>query len=136
MSTTTESNFNIVTTVEISEQRIRDTLCTAFEGGIGYWARCPEYGYTVASPAEWPVVSYYYEHAVHPQGYVTIEDIEDDEDGKKPRYRLDRESIAVGLRIMAADYPRHFADLVNENDDADTGDAFVQCCVFGEVIYG
>jgi hypothetical protein len=37
---------------------------------------------------------------------------------------------------MAADYPRHFADLVNENDDADTGDAFVQCCVFGEVIYG
>jgi hypothetical protein len=26
--------------------------------------------------------------------------------------------------------------VLNENDDADTGDVFLQLCLFGEVVYG
>jgi hypothetical protein len=36
---------------------------------------------------------------------------------------------------MAVECPRHFADFLNEKADAVTGDAFLQCCLFGEVIY-
>lgn len=37
---------------------------------------------------------------------------------------------------MAEKDPRHFGDLVSENDDADTHDVFIQHVLFGEVIYG
>lgn len=49
---------------------------------------------------------------------------------------LDLRTVASGLNIMCRDYPRHFADLVGENDDATTADVFVQCCVLGGVVYG
>jgi hypothetical protein len=50
-------------------------------------------------------------------------------------FRLDLEAIARGLAAMAGKYPRHFADLVNENTDAITADVLLQCCLFGELIY-
>jgi hypothetical protein len=49
---------------------------------------------------------------------------------------LDNEAVQLGLQIMAKDYPNHFADLVNETGDATTDDVFLQCCLFGELIYG
>jgi len=50
--------------------------------------------------------------------------------------RLDLESIRKGLNVMASNYPRHFADFLNEAADAITADVFLQCCLFGELIYG
>ena len=44
--------------------------------------------------------------------------------------------LQQGLQRMARKYPRHFADFMAENDDAITGDVFLQCVVLGEVIYG
>lgn len=37
---------------------------------------------------------------------------------------------------MPVKYPRHWADVLAENDDATTGDVFLQCCLFGECIFG
>jgi len=37
---------------------------------------------------------------------------------------------------MAEKYPRHFHNFLEENDDAETGDVFIQCCLFGEIVYG
>ena len=50
--------------------------------------------------------------------------------------RLDLESIADGLNVMATHYPRHFADFLNEAADDLTADVFLQCCLFGELICG
>jgi hypothetical protein len=50
-------------------------------------------------------------------------------------FRLDLKSIGLGLDALAAKYPRHFADLVNENTDAITANVLLQCCLFGELIY-
>ena len=50
-------------------------------------------------------------------------------------FRLDLKSIRRGLEDLATKYPRHFADLVNENTDAITANALLQCCLFGELIY-
>lgn len=37
---------------------------------------------------------------------------------------------------MATESPRHFGDLLSENDDAATHDVFIQHVLFSEVIYG
>lgn len=44
--------------------------------------------------------------------------------------------IKKGLRIFAKEHPSHFSDFLRENYDMTTGDMFLQCCLFGEVIYG
>ena len=44
--------------------------------------------------------------------------------------------VQKGLELMRDQYPRHYADLVEENDDAITGDVWLQLAVFGELIYG
>jgi len=37
---------------------------------------------------------------------------------------------------MASEAPRHFADFIAENDDAETADVFLQCCLFGRIVFG
>jgi hypothetical protein len=37
---------------------------------------------------------------------------------------------------MVEKYPRHYADFKDGDEDASTGDVFLQCCIFGEVVYG
>ncbi len=69
------------------------------------------------------------------EGGALVFALEDREPGQAD-CRLDLASIARGLEVMATKEPRHFADLVSENDDAETADVFVQCCVLGEVVYG
>ena len=51
------------------------------------------------------------------------------------RLTLTREKIAKGLQIFAEKYPSHWADFVNENEDVLTASAFVQCCLFGEIVF-
>ena len=55
---------------------------------------------------------------------------------KREIFELRLDLIARGLDVLASCYPRHFADLVNENGDSITADVLLQCSVFGELIYG
>lgn len=42
-----------------------------------------------------------------------------------------------GLVIMAKKYPEHFANVIlDDHQDAETADFFIQCCLFGEIVYG
>jgi hypothetical protein len=58
------------------------------------------------------------------------------ENEEPDRYPITIDNIRKGLELMRDQYPRHYADLVEENDDAITGDVFLQLAVFGELIYG
>lgn len=58
------------------------------------------------------------------------------EEGDKETYELDLAGVKKGLKKMKEEYPRHWADLVEENDDLITGDCFLQLAVFGELVYG
>lgn len=62
--------------------------------------------------------------------FTTIKDNEEDK-----THKLDLIKIKSGLEIMAKDFPKDFADLVGEDYDNNTGDTFLQCCLFGNVIY-
>ena len=63
---------------------------------------------------------------------IKLEDFEDE----KARYTLTLPKLKRGLTVMAKKFPRHFADFLTENDDADTADVLLQCALFGEVVYG
>lgn len=58
------------------------------------------------------------------------------EEGDKDTYELTLEGVKSGLALMKEKFPKHWADLVEENDDLITGDCFLQLAVFGEWIYG
>lgn len=70
-------------------------------------------------------------------GTLMVHDAYEEEDTDAPvRHPLDLKAVRKGLRLMKEQYPCHWADLVEENDDLDTGDVWLQLAVFGELIYG
>ena len=58
------------------------------------------------------------------------------EDDNPTQHELTLKGVRKGLRLMKKEYPSHYADLVEEQDDAITGDVWLQLAVFGELIYG
>jgi hypothetical protein len=120
---------------KIDPKRVQDMIIGAFEGGSNYWLGRgrveliePKYHELPDDGVVWYGNSKRNVFA-EDDFLVTIET----EEGVK---NLDAVAIDRGLQVMAHDYARHFADMVNENDDADTSDVFLQCCLFGEVVYG
>jgi hypothetical protein len=61
----------------------------------------------------------------------------DEEEGEEDRrFTLDLTAVKRGLGRLFVQYPRLYADVLQENDDALTADAFLQCCLLGDVVYG
>jgi len=117
-----------------TESQLQNLLCCAMEGGIGYWASIAEYIYPDGrGPSD-----YTYRHLELPLsvngGAVVLVDACDE--GGFDAVRLDRQALKRGMQIMAEKYPWHYANFANENADAETGDAWVQCSVFGEIVFG
>lgn len=50
--------------------------------------------------------------------------------------RLDLAAIERGLRRLYDTHPRHYCAFVTGNEDAITGDVFLQLCLYGWVVYG
>ena len=125
-------------TITIPKQRIADLLCCAFEGGSNYWYIIKE----STPPAEMPFrsdpskVFKHLDFPLNPFGRLTITTDEGDEINGKKEWPLDIPAIERGLRVFIEKYPLHFSDFLIENEDATTGDCFLQCCLFGEVVYG
>jgi hypothetical protein len=44
-------------------------------------------------------------------------------------------AIDQALSIMANDYPLAFAEVISDGIEHETGDIFLQLCVFGKVMY-
>lgn len=114
--------FNIQMTID--KKRVEDLLVTAFEGGSNYWYMIEEKSDPEVSIYDLPFTN---------KGFIVISD---QENKKKKKYTLDKAALQFGLEVMSSKYQQHFSDVIDENDDATTGDVFLQCCLFGEVIYG
>jgi hypothetical protein len=100
-----EYSIKFVTTA----RDIDDLISTAFEQGIGYWARVRVDG------NDWILV--------------------DNEAGGK-EHGFSRKQLFVGIAICATKYPKHFANWITGGHDAETADVLVQCAIFGEIVYG
>jgi hypothetical protein len=119
--------------IHVPNSRIADMLVGAFEGGSNYWlesCQCEKSANTKFIGGE-----DYYSPIYADCLYGEVICFTDEEDGNRI-FKLNSDVLENGLRIMAEIAPKHFGDMISENDDATTADVFLQCCLFGEVIYG
>jgi hypothetical protein len=136
---TTKMEVNVTSKMEVDMKDIADLLCTGFEGGVGYW--CQIVGYKKPEKVfEWDVYStkdgHVYKYVQYPLsegGEVWMEDSQGESDEE---WTLDLPAIERGLSVMASKYPWQWSNFVGDQYDADTGDVFIQCCLFGAVVYG
>ena len=62
---------------------------------------------------------------------LTAHDVESDE-----QFYLTWDKIVEGTKVFCQEFPGHWDDFKNENDDAITADVWMQCVCFGDVVYG
>lgn len=122
--------FEITIKKQITDQMVYDLLVTAREGGSNYWME--QINYVEPTIEYAPLDGRIYPFADYPlnDGKVVITH------GVEEKVTLTKSKIKRGLNAMAKQYPRHMNDFLDENMDADTADVFLQCCVFGRLVYG
>ena len=112
-------------------------LTSALEGGSNYWLDLPK--------STWDKIKKY--KVVGDNNYISdlflraIEggetlDIIDVEDENEILGTISLKSMRKGEKTMIKDYTQHFAAAISEGGDAETGDVYLQLCIFNDVVYG
>ena len=123
----------ITRTVEISDKLIEDILCTAFEGGITYWAdnvSCHN-NKDMKKVGGWK--HEYLTGSKLKEAKLIIHTISGGE------VVMTKKSIIDALQKMdnpEYKYTKALSRILNEQYDADDADIVVQTACFGEVVYG
>ena len=123
----------IILTVEISDERIEDILCGAFEGGITYWANNISYhdNEDMKKVGGWK--HEYLTKTKKKDAKLIIHTIEGGQ------VTMSKKSIIDALQKMdnpENGYTKALGRILNETYDADDSDVVVQMACFGEVVYG
>lgn len=121
--------FEVTVTKQIEDERLKDLLTGAFEGGSNYWFQIKEY----VNPEQLKMDYRHIELPFIDGCGVMVGDIEDEE--VQP-VLLNRAAMEKGLKVMGEKYGWHLQAFLNEQDDASTSDVFLQCSLFGEIVYG
>jgi hypothetical protein len=114
----------------VPAQRIADLIIAALEGGSNYWCnrfRLIEPQKRVLSEKPWYASPELY---VDPDMQIAVEDDEG------YTHVIGAEHIKNALGLMASKHPTHFADFLQEQEDANTADIFLQLVVLKDVVYG
>lgn len=128
----------LAVTVAVKWPLITNAIVGVIEGASGEWL-C-EYEY-ISTPDGVPEKSpegplYAREEFWACGGIMSFSYDDPDHPGQVIAKKLDAAAITKGLAVMLEKVPRRFADLYGENDDAITHDAFMQCALLGDIIYG
>lgn len=127
--------FTITQTITL--EQVSSLLCSAFEGGSNYWYMIEE----KINPTIWTFESepkpekgnhWVQDYPLNRGGALLISDKEDKD---HRTYRLDLNALQQGLKSMAEKDPHHITSILSEDADAETGDVFLQHCLFGEIVY-
>lgn len=125
--------------VTISYQDLWYILITAVNSGfdgIGHWATVDSYvtpTTVIRRDESVPKLDVKYaDYPLSPGGAMILR-YEDGDEIKQAT--LDEAAIKRGLEVLSTKYLRHWKNIVEDNHDADTADALVQCAVFGELVY-
>ena len=109
----------------ITDELINDTLCTALEGGITYWAQSAE-------PTTWPEgVEYASDVLTHGADLVIVVGEDDDH----PEYRLTKAKFVKAIREYCKEFKTTPAGMEDDPVDAGAADWIVQVALFGEAVY-
>jgi|SRR5882672_2893936 len=125
----------VAVTTHVSKERMSDLLCNALEGGSNYWYRIEKFveppSLTFRSDPK--TIFTHLDYPMNDGGALEISSLEEPE---REHVMLTLDKLRKGLTLMAEKYPHHWTDFLKENDDATTGDVFLQLAVFGELVYG
>lgn len=120
---------------KITDQLIDDTLTTALEGGITYWA-------ANATPSHWPEAESKmfpgeapYASEVLTLGADLLVTLHREFDDPEV-YRLTKAKMTKGIREFCKLRGITPARLEDDAADASDADAIVQLALFGEIVYG
>ena len=122
-------------TSRVTKARLFSLLCGALEGGSNYWIDTARIKTLPPGKERSDFEFWHLEVPLTEGGAIEIGE-SDGIDDTPDWHVLDLLAIEKGCRVMADNYPRHWHDFVTEGDDAITSDVFLQCCLFGGVIYG
>ena len=129
------SNMNIINRrIEISDELIEYILCSAFEGGITYWANnvsCKD-NKDMKEVGGWK--HEYLTRTKKKDAVMYIHDAETEE-----KYPITKKSIIDALQKMDTPeykYTKALGRILDETYDADDADIVVQTACFGQVVYG
>lgn len=121
--------------IKVSDGRREDMLVGALEGGSNFWYWIgEEAGKVVAkyqgddepfSTAMWKAI----------KAGETIE-VHDCENMEEKLGEINLKSIDEGEDLMFEKSQKHFIDIINEEDDAETADVWFQYCVLKSLVYG
>lgn len=125
--------------IEVPFERVTNCLIGAIEGGSTYWLNAFQ-----SLPASADIradlksrdLIWYAEDEFWTRGggaHLEFDKPTEDSSGQK---NIGIQDLTDGLSVMARIAPRHFGDMIQENDDAITHDVFLQCVLFGEIIFG
>ena len=127
----------IITSIDIPQNRIEDLLCCAFEGGSDYWAKT---GVTAEQKKE-VGAEYAFEVATR-GGEVEVFDVENGE----LLGVLNGQSIVNAFTLMSQGedkngkampcLKRYLQTFLKEDEDSEVGDVFLQMAVMGEIVFG
>lgn len=129
--------------------QVHSVLCNGLDNNaFNYWGRI-SWGLTYEPPViiedlHWMSAADRLFYKNHPKvtrlsiapfvgGWISIKDIEDP---NRVVLTLNIEALQYGTELMAKKYPRHFADMMSEDDDIETADALIQLSLFGDLVYG
>lgn len=125
-------------TQKIDPNRVLGLVANAFDNSISYWATLEHYEFPIGNltwledQAHWRSVSKRYLAPFVENGFVEL----GIRDAPEPESRrLDLAALKKGLQVMAEKHPKHWSNFLTHNDDAITADVFIQCCLFGEIVY-
>lgn len=113
----------------VTSQMIADQICSAIEGGSGYWLESfkLEKGHELVTESPW-----YCDPKLWSGDFLVLAQVEDEE----KIFRLTPESLKFGLQWLASEHLWRIEQIINETGDAETGDVFLQACLLGEIVYG
>jgi len=136
--------------IDIYDSRVLELLTCAIEGGSNYWCAIKTYktnsqligqkqinvdGVMLSRCLALPFI---------PDCAVLFCDATGEDTGPDEPWVLDYPALQRGLRLLLMSRTkdgkiiptRHTEAFLSENEDAETGDVFLQLCLFGEIVFG
>lgn len=114
--------------LKLSSQQIANQIVGAIEGGSNYWMS----GFYLESATHQATERPWYSDPKIYDGEFRIRIVTDEDESEF----FTNETLKKGLDWLAEKHPRRLTEILNENDDAETSDVFLQACIFGEIVYG
>lgn len=130
--------MQIITSTEVSEERICDLFINFIEGMVSSWCRSlqwnnPDKGmFENDNRATWYMFPANYDEDFKVK--IVADAIDGDEDTITKF--VDRNDLIKAMTDMATNSRKDFDDMMSENDDYTTADILLQYLTYGEVIFG